>query len=76
MAVNYSDLYDRILGKLTALKNAGKGKLVSLNDVLSLIKPDSETSEVIQLAKYLEADGDIQADYKLGQVFSVFYLKV
>lgn len=67
--LKYKDLYDYIIGVLYSLKKAKKTGYYSLREIVENLDQPSTPSEVFEIGKYLEAEGYVKADFRVGDVF-------
>jgi hypothetical protein len=67
--LKYKDLYDYILGVLYSLKRKNQTGFFSLRDIVENLDHLSTPNEIFEIGKYLEAEGFVKADYRLGDVF-------
>ena len=67
--IKYKDLYDYIVGFLYALKRKNQTGFFSLKDIIINLDYSSTPNEIIEIGKYLEAEGYVKADFRLGNVF-------
>jgi hypothetical protein len=62
-------LYDYIVGVLYSLKRKSQTGFFSLREIIENLDYPSTPNEVFEIGKYLEAEGYVKADFRLGDVF-------
>lgn len=67
--LKYKDLYDYIIGVLYSLKRKGQTGFFSLREIIENLAYPSTPNEIFEIGKYLEAEGYVKADFRLGDVF-------
>ena len=67
--IKYTDLYDYVINVLYELKQKKQIGFFSLKNILDYLDYPYTPEEFIEIAKYLEAMGYIDADFKVGDVF-------
>lgn len=67
--LKYIDLYDYILGVLYSLKRKNENGFFSLSEIVSNLDYPATDNEIIDIGKYLEAEGFVKAEFQLGDVF-------
>lgn len=67
--LKYKDLYDYILNVLYQLKRTNGHHFFSLKGCIEHLMYDASLNEIVEIGKYLEAEGYIQAEYIIGDVF-------
>lgn len=67
--LKYKDLYDYIIGVLYSLKRKGQTGFFSLREIVENLNYPSTPNEIFEIGKYLEAEGYIKGDFRLGDVF-------
>lgn len=67
--LKYKDLYDYVIGVLYSLKRKNNTGFFSLREIIENLAYPSTPNEIYEIGKYLEAEGYIKADYRLGDVF-------
>lgn len=67
--LKYKDLYDYIVGVLYSLKKDKKTGYYSLREIVENLEQPSTPSEIFEIGKYLEAEGYVKADFRVGDVF-------
>lgn len=67
--LKYKDLYDYILGVLYSLKRKNQTGFFSLKDIIQNLDYPATPNEIVDIGKYLEAEGYIKSDFRLGDVF-------
>lgn len=67
--LKYKDLYDYIIGVLYSLKRKSQTGFFSLREIIENLDYPSTPNEIFEIGKYLEAEGYVKADFRLGDVF-------
>lgn len=67
--LKYKDLYDYIIGVLYSLKLKKQTGFFSLREIVENLDYPSTPNEIFEIGKYLEAEGYVKADFRLGDVF-------
>lgn len=67
--LKYKDLYDYIIGVLYSLKRKNQTGFFSLREIVENLDYPSTPNEIFEIGKYLEAEGYVKADFRLGDVF-------
>jgi len=67
--LKYKDLYDYIIGVLYVLKRNSQTGFFSLREIVENLDYPSTPNEIFEIGKYLEAEGYVKADFRLGDVF-------
>lgn len=67
--LKYKDLYDYIIGVLYSLKRKNQTGFFSLREIVENLDYHSTPNEIFEIGKYLEAEGYVKADFRLGDVF-------
>jgi len=67
--LKYKDLYDYIVGVLYSLKRKNQTGFFSLREIVENLDYPATPNEIVEIGKYLEAEGYIKADFRLGDVF-------
>jgi hypothetical protein len=67
--LKYKDLYDYIIGVLYSLKRKSQTGFFSLREIVENLGYPTTPNEIFEIGKYLEAEGYVKADFRLGDVF-------
>ena len=67
--LKYRELYDYILGTLYKLKINNNSNFYSLREIILYLKYPSSPEDIYEIGKFLEAEGYVQAEFTLGDVF-------
>jgi hypothetical protein len=67
--LKYKDLYDYIIGVLYSLKRKNQTGFFSLREIVENLDYPSTPNEIFEIGKYLEAEGYVKADFRLGDIF-------
>lgn len=67
--LKYKDLYDYVIGVLYSLKRKNETGFFSLREIIANLDYPSTPNEIFEIGKYLEAEGYVKSDFRLGDVF-------
>ncbi len=67
--LRYKELYDYIVGVLYSLKLKHQTGFFSLGEIIETLGYPVTPHEIFDIGKYLEAEGYVKADFRLGNVF-------
>jgi hypothetical protein len=67
--LKYKDLYDYIISVLYSLKRKNQIGFFSLREIIINLDYPATPNEIFEIGKYLEAEGYVKADFRLGDVF-------
>ncbi len=68
--MSYRELLDIVLNLLYKLKFQRGGRFYSVSDIVNSLNYPLDLTDIIEVGKYLEAQGYIKAEYVFGDVFA------